>query len=300
MRNVNKLLTILMIITLLLCACTPAAPSNTRAVPQTTATLKTTAAPETTVPPETTVADEATTAPTEPIVLFGNALFSPEELVCFPGLSWDMTREDVIAALNLAEGDYTTTGINVLTIPNAAFFGISGAEATFYFEISYQVPNKQYMGLRWAAVTYPEDADMSVVKAELEALYGSPSEFYGSGWLSEISALSQDSIISGYQETGFPLTRFETDDHNAYWSNPVSWSNYATADWRQTVIDFYFGSDLPANIGEAFMEAGPTGFIYWSDDFSSNVLTPDFETKNLLFFSNSITYLIDQAIAMQP
>ena len=299
MRNFNKLLPVLMIVALLLCACTPAEPGGTTAAPETTAVPETTAAPETTVPPETTVATEATTTPTEATSLFGNALYSPEELLCFPGLSWDMTPEDVIAALNLAEGDYTTD-ICWLTVHNAEFFGVPGAEAIFYFELSFQVPNKQYMGLRYVSLTHPDDADMSVVKAEVEALYGKPSEFYGSCRLSETSGLSREGIIAGYQETGFPLTRFMTDDHNAYWSSPVSWADYATADYQQTAIDFYFGADMPAEIGQAFMELEPTGFIYWTDNFTENVLTPDFETKNLLFFSNSVTYLIDQAIVMQP
>lgn len=98
----------------------------------------------------------------------------PAEELAFPGTRWNMTPEELAAALGLPDGYETAEkdGAFQIILRGCTAYGAS-ADVVFSFG-SYQ-PSGQF-GLEYIQILYPEGTDAQAVRSALVKEYGSPME----------------------------------------------------------------------------------------------------------------------------
>lgn len=166
---------------------------------------------------------------------------SPEELMTFPGTRWTMEPEELITALKLEEGAYTssvTEDAHILAVEGMEVFG---ATATVGFQ--FTVPQDGTPGgLICVRVLYEDTADMEAVFTQMTKAYGECApidadrdEDYRTHvriWesdLREYEGLTEqelESLTASLQE----LTGTEPDESNSLYTSPlvhVFWSDDA-------------------------------------------------------------------------
>jgi len=106
-------------------------------------------------------------------------------LVVFPGTEWNMTPEEVMAALSLTEEDLAEEASDdwqyAFLVRDMAVFGLPADVVYNFGDASYSFRDNGYtgepvFGLRAVQVNFPEDADMDAVRLSLEKALGEPGE----------------------------------------------------------------------------------------------------------------------------
>lgn len=213
----------------------------------------------------------------------------PEDPLCFPGLSWDMTREEVMQALELTADDCEETPKYLLKVSRFSCFGRDDAELVCYFTGNDM---RMEMCLEWVQVVFPEDADMAAVKAEAEKHFGTADAYLGRNW-----AMTEAEIYEKYQQTGFPLDKYLTDEHCAYWVSDVSMADYLGADGTAAYIE-NFTDVMPEKVRLELVESEPAAFACWSDGgfgFSNPT-----DSQNYLYFDGTRIHQMNHILAQLP
>ncbi len=208
---------------------------------------------------------------------------TPAELT-FPGLEWGMTKEEVIAALSLQEGDYeieeaSQGGSFSMTIEDQIIcFGtpMQGMWLTFCPPDS----SPEVYGLSNVNVVYPEGTDMQLVRRYMESYYGLPKD----------------------ENTKEQRWEQDSGGHVAHWATDETLGDVLTDEIKQAhfVMDGDPMNPEPGKMLNFYLKR-PLREIYWSDDrniFESNgTLEPC--GQGYLVFSGGYGLLADYWLAEQ-
>ncbi len=208
---------------------------------------------------------------------------TPAELT-FPGLEWGMTKEEVIAALSLQEGDYeieeaSQGGSFSMTIEDQIIcFGVpmQGMWLTFS---SFDSNHSAYY-LQSVNVLYPEGTDMQLVRKAMEGYYGLPKD----------------------ENTKEQRWEQDSGGHVAHWATDETLGDVLTDEIKQAhfVMDGDPMNPEPGKMLNFYLKR-PLREIYWSDDrniFESNgTLEPC--GQGYLVFSGGYGLLADYWLAEQ-
>lgn len=176
-------------------------------------------------------------------------LDTPTKLT-FPGLEWGMTKEEVIAALSLKEGDYKIEedvhgGSFSMTIEDQIIcFGVpmQGMWLTFS---APGTTSPTTCGLLSVHVVYPEGTDMQLVRKAMEGYYGLP------------------------KDENTKKQRWEQDSggHVAHWATDETLGDVLTDEIKREhfVMDGDPMKPEPGKMLNNYLER-PLQEIYWSDD----------------------------------
>lgn len=121
------------------------------------------------------------------------------ELICYPGLAWNMTQEEVIKALDIDEKDILPNGTE--SSPQQQVFCVEdwkylGQKGTILFEFWNEC--EDYFGLRRVVVFYPESANADSLTKELTAMLGAGTPVSDGAWL----RWDSEKMYSDYMEEG--------------------------------------------------------------------------------------------------
>lgn len=267
-KHVHNILPLVLVLSLLLCACSKSIPNSTIGTSQFTTVPEITDAPDTTAIVDITSATEIATAPiqTEPLVVgpFGMHIYSPEELLCFPSLSWNIEWMDVVDVLSLEEGAFTYTeisGLGQMTIPNSNAFGVSGTEIRLsFYELNPDA--KKTAGLSNVWIIFPDDADMASVKLQIEKLYGD-------------AAVPKDSMF------GCPA-----DEHNQFWASSICYADYLGEGMVSRYVEYMLehGNVDSKEYYQQSVWEKPVATIQWTDNYGNTA--PNTEWKNMVTISS--------------
>ncbi len=157
----------------------------------------------------------------------------------FPGLTWDMTSEDVLKAFQTAKEDTEFYEENDLTtsfgITDIDVFG-QQAERVFFYFIDYatlsKMPGQKNLEQRLCRIMayYPQDADLTPVKEKVEQEYGATvSEYYPfsstmvseNNWIMKQEALKESESLQywGSGILGDVLSENNLETDLTYWKN---------------------------------------------------------------------------------
>ena len=109
-------------------------------------------------------------------------------VITYPGLTWNMTQEDVVKALDIDEkgilpnGKKSSPQQQVFCVENWEFLGEKGT-ALFEFYNFGTDRAEDYFGLRRVVVFYPESADIDSLEKELNAMLGEGKPVRDGKWL---------------------------------------------------------------------------------------------------------------------
>lgn len=125
------------------------------------------------------------------------------EELCFPGLNWNMTPDQVRTALKLSDGDYAEASDEYTYAMGVEHYEIFGTDARLVIEFSDFNQDGTHH-LKKVTLGFSTDADMEAIEAELTTLYGESRPIYetGSDWYGEtlcrdLMTESQVSYLSG-------------------------------------------------------------------------------------------------------
>ena len=252
-------LILLLIVAFHLSACSPVALNDTTAPPETKAFSDITAAPETTVAPETTAPLETTAATEErptPIssgLSFGMPPAETDDLLCFPGVSWGISLDEVLDILKVEESKYELLEVflrKTVTFYDADWFGQTATRAQMIFD------NDELIGIY---IEYPADTDMKAVKSTLESIYGSPADSY-------TRYRRPLQFETGYKKDDVVPIEYASDEQTVFWVSDVHYNDYlgeeGTADWVYRMRASNTGST--AESFNKIAELNPFSHIVWS------------------------------------
>ena len=267
-RVVSVYLAIVLALSLLLCACSDAVLDSTAATSQTTTVPASLATHDTTNTPDISITTEETFIPTQTdvpgISPFGMEKYSPEELLSFPDLSWNIEWTDVVDNLGLEDGAFTYTeisGLGQMIVPNSNAFGVSGAEIRLsFYELNPDV--KKTAGLSNVWIIFPDDADMASVKSQIEELYGD-------------AAVPQESMFGCH-----------ADEHNRFWASSICYADYLGEDMVSRYVEYMLehgNADSKEYYQQSVWEKAVTT-IQWTDNYGNTA--PNTEWKNMVTISS--------------
>lgn len=157
----------------------------------------------------------------------------------FPGLSWDMTPEDVLKTFQTSKEDTELYEENDLTtsfgITDIDVFG-QQAERVFFYFIDYaslgKMPQQEALKQRLCRIMayYPQDADLTPVKEKIEQAYGATvSEYYPfsstmiseNNWTMNQEPLKESESLQywGSGILGDVLSESDSETDLTYWKN---------------------------------------------------------------------------------
>ena len=262
---------LLLIISLLLSACSLAVPSSTSAMPQTTAAPEATTAPEIPSLTDTTDVPEAVPNTISAGLSFGMPPAETDELLSFPGLTWGISLDEALDILNIDESKYELVLDQAqirdrLRFFNADWFGQKSTHAQIMFDFNQ---------LTQIYIEYPDDADMEIVRANLEAIYGSPADSY-------TYYRRQLPIEEGYEEGGIVSVEYPSSEHTVYWVTDVHYDDYLgadkTADWVYKMRAH--NPEVAKETFEKMAKLNPFAYIVWSTNGTGGDL--NLNTKNIV------------------
>lgn len=125
-------------------------------------------------------------------------------VISYPGLAWNMTREEVIRALDIDEKDILPNGKQnnsfqqAFCVDNWEFMGETG---TILFEFCNFTTDRaeDYFGLRRVVVFYPESADASKLEKKMTSMLGEGEPIRDGKWI----FWSGEKKYTDYMEVGF-------------------------------------------------------------------------------------------------
>ena len=231
--------------------------------------------------------------PTEPTEEVTPTKSPDPSMLCFPGLKWGATVEEVKQALNVtdkqiisdqAHGDNTWA----LWITDVNMFGEEVAYANLIF---MTFPWHEEYGLCDVQLYYPDETDMTIVKDMLVDLYGEPKD--GLGFTRY--KVSQGAVES-YTDSGTNLAAYEGQSTRMihWWESTAKRADVLPAD----VVDAMIESGIIDLTGNAFdtsdpssreaaleyLKKDPAVFLYCTDSSSAGTVGVDHYTKNVVHF----------------
>ncbi len=189
----------------------------------------------------------------------GSSSGSPTELLNYPGLTWDMSPQEVTSALHLREDQIQTRddepSFALGYVPEGEIFGLKPANIVFEF-LNIDSEQKLYN----VTVTYPEGSgeDIETIKTALEEYYGP---------LQEEVILGPDILLSD-PET---MTVFQNQPNGDefYWISDLKLQDLSWTDEKAARAQEYRQEQAPSEdfwkddkCWQAYMETNPLATIH--------------------------------------
>ena len=196
--------------------------------------------------------------------------------LCLPGLEWGQPMDEALKALDtsleaLSSEDYALDeeyGGGRIRLRNREIFGQKSAEMILTFATDfYYIDPEKYADrkngfLCEVRISYPEDADMDAVLAEMKKSFGEPAETV--------------ETYSTYEELP---TEYTSDDHNQYWAGPaisqvVDEAHQKTLreneEFAATLIPTQSDSSIDDAVWENYLKT-PVSTARWSDNYRNDI-----------------------------
>lgn len=196
--------------------------------------------------------------------------------LCLPGLEWGQPMDEALKALDtslevLSSEDYSLDeeyGGGRVRLRNREIFGQKSAEMILTFATDfYYIDPEKYADrkngfLCEVRISYPEDADMDAVLAEMKKSFGEPAETV--------------ETYSTYEELP---TEYTSDDHNQYWAGPaisqvVDEAHQKTLreneEFAATLIPTQSDSSIDDAVWENYLKT-PVSTARWSDNYRNDI-----------------------------
>ncbi len=196
--------------------------------------------------------------------------------LCLPGLEWGQPMDEALKALDtsleaLSSEDYALDeeyGGGRVRLRDREIFGQKSAEMILTFATDfYYIDPEKYADrkngfLCEVRISYPEDADMDAVLAEMKKSFGEPAETV--------------ETYSTYEELP---TEYTSDDHNQYWAGPaisqvVDEAHQKTLreneEFAAALIPTQSDSSIDDAIWENYLKT-PVSTVRWSDDYRNDI-----------------------------
>ena len=211
--------------------------------------------------------------------LLSSCVSAPQEAgaqLCLPGLEWGQPMDEALKALDtsleaLSSEDYALDeeyGGGRVRLRDREIFGQKSAEmiltfaADFYYIDPEKYADRKNGFLCEVRISYPEDADMDAVLAEMKKSFGEPAETV--------------ETYSTYEELP---TEYTSDDHNQYWAGPaisqvVDEAHQKTLreneEFAAALIPTQSDSSIDDAIWENYLKT-PVSTVRWSDDYRNDI-----------------------------
>ncbi len=211
--------------------------------------------------------------------LLSSCVSAPQEAgaqLCLPGLEWGQPMDEALKALDtsleaLSSEDYALDeeyGGGRVRLRDREIFGQKSAEmiltfaADFYYIDPEKYADRKNGFLCEVRISYPEDADMDAVLAEMKKSFGEPAETV--------------ETYSTYEELP---TEYTSDDHNQYWAGPaisqvVDEAHQKTLRENEEFAAALIPTQSDSSIGDAIWEnylKTPVSTVRWSDDYRNDI-----------------------------
>lgn len=196
--------------------------------------------------------------------------------LCLPGLEWGQPMDEALKALDtslevLSSEDYSLDeeyGGGRVRLRDREIFGQKSAEMILTFATDfYYIDPEKYADrkngfLCEVRISYPEDADMDAVLAEMKKSFGEPAETV--------------ETYSTYEELP---TEYTSDDHNQYWAGPaisqvVDEAHQKTLreneEFAATLIPTQSDSSIDDAVWENYLKT-PVSTARWSDNYRNDI-----------------------------
>ncbi len=211
--------------------------------------------------------------------LLSSCVSAPQEAgaqLCLPGLEWGQPMDEALKALDtsleaLSSEDYALDeeyGGGRVRLRDREIFGQKSAEmiltfaADFYYIDPEKYADRKNGFLCEVRISYPEDADMDAVLAEMKKSFGEPAETV--------------ETYSTYEELP---TEYTSDDHNQYWAGPaisqvVDEAHQKTLRENEEFAAALIPTQSDSSIGDAIWEnylKTPVSTVRWSDNYRNDI-----------------------------
>lgn len=196
--------------------------------------------------------------------------------LCLPGLEWGQPMDEALKALDtslevLSSEDYSLDeeyGGGRVRLRGQEAFGQKSAEMILTFATDfYYIDPEKYADrkngfLCEVRISYPEDADMDAVLAEMKKSFGEPAETV--------------ETYSTYEELP---TEYTSDDHNQYWAGPaisqvVDEAHQKTLreneEFAAALIPTQSDSSIDDAVWENYLKT-PVSTARWSDNYRNDI-----------------------------
>lgn len=196
--------------------------------------------------------------------------------LCLPGLEWGQPMDEALKALDtsleaLSSEDYALDeeyGGGRVRLRDREIFGQKSAEmiltfaADFYYIDPEKYADRKNGFLCEVRISYPEDADMDAVLAEMKKSFGEPAETV--------------ETYSTYEELP---TEYTSDDHNQYWAGPaisqvVDEAHQKTLreneEFAAALIPTQSDSSIDDAVWENYLKT-PVSTARWSDNYRNDI-----------------------------
>lgn len=196
--------------------------------------------------------------------------------LCLPGLEWGQPMDEALKALDtsleaLSSEDYALDeeyGGGRVRLRDREIFGQKSAEMILAFATDfYYIDPEKYADrkngfLCEVRISYPEDADMDAVLAEMKKSFGEPAETV--------------ETYSTYEELP---TEYTSDDHNQYWAGPaisqvVDEAHQKTLreneEFAAALIPTQSDSSIDDAVWENYLKT-PVSTARWSDNYRNDI-----------------------------
>ena len=196
--------------------------------------------------------------------------------LCLPGLEWGQPMDEALKALDtsleaLSSEDYALDeeyGGGRVRLRGQEAFGQKSAEMILTFATDfYYIDPEKYADrkngfLCEVRISYPEDADMDAVLAEMKKSFGEPAETV--------------ETYSTYEELP---TEYTSDDHNQYWAGPaisqvVDEAHQKTLreneEFAAALIPTQSDSSIDDAVWENYLKT-PVSTARWSDNYRNDI-----------------------------
>lgn len=196
--------------------------------------------------------------------------------LCLPGLEWGQPMDEALKALDtslevLSSEDYALDeeyGGGRVRLRDREIFGQKSVEMILTFATDfYYIDPEKYADrkngfLCEVRISYPEDADMDAVLAEMKKSFGEPAETV--------------ETYSTYEELP---TEYTSDDHNQYWAGPaisqvVDEAHQKTLreneEFAAALIPTQSDSSIDDAVWENYLKT-PVSTARWSDNYRNDI-----------------------------
>lgn len=199
--------------------------------------------------------------------------------LCLPGLEWGQPMDEALKALDtsleaLSSEDYALDeeyGGGRIRLRDREIFGQKSAEVilTFVTDFYYIDPEKyadrKNGFLCEVRISYPEDADMDAVLAEMKKSFGEPAE--------------KVAIYSTSDNPGSAPKGYTSDENNQYWAGPaisqvVDEAHQKTLreneEFAAALIPTQSDSSIDDAVWENYLKT-PVSTARWSDNYRNDI-----------------------------
>lgn len=186
-----------------------------------------------------------------------------DPLLNYPGLSWGMTVEESIAALELPEDTAVMNygkATKLITLENIDCMGQMAEQV----QLSFYCMDDDACRLSSAMVCYPENADMQAVEKQVRKHYGEPVD---------------QLLVSPFPEY------LVADEHNCHWGSTPETAGCKASTGMTRLREEIAGSvsyELTDQKWDEYLSSGAMTRIQWSDQYQN--IDSNENYQNVLFF----------------